>query len=141
MNFIKHELFHNIAEMNGLNFDNAGAPLSHRTKLVKVQDSLLDPSEEFAPNSGELTGRETKRARNHAIQQNLLLHEQKFHPEMTKKYGFKEGKYLLTNEDSKQSQEDTKALEEVAEIIGPKSFVPIMVLGKGSFGEVYLVQK
>ena len=26
-------------------------------------------------------------------------------------------------------------------LIGPKSFVPIMILGKGSFGEVYLVQK
>jgi len=65
----------------------------------------------------------------------MLLHQQKFHPEMTKKYKFKEGKRLhdsdiIPDTEHKDSQE--------AEVIGPSSFVPIMVLGKGSFGEVYL---
>ena len=69
----------------------------------------------------------------------MLLHEQKFHPEMTKIYGFKEGKYLLQRDF--KDQEELKEIEDAQETIGPKSFVPIMVLGKGSFGEVYLVQK
>lgn len=101
----------------------------------------------------------------HKNQQDLLLlHEQKFHPEMTKKYFFKEGKYSMRNpnevskEDEKQEAQDANETDlqvpkesglspgnqeanSTNEIIGPKSFVPIMLLGKGSFGEVYLVQK
>jgi len=32
--------------MNGLNFENGSGPLTQRTKLVKIQDSLVCPSEE-----------------------------------------------------------------------------------------------
>lgn len=42
MNVIKNELFKNIAEMNGLSMSNV--PQTHRTKLVKIQDSLILPS-------------------------------------------------------------------------------------------------
>ena len=42
MNVIKNELFKNIAEMNGLSTGNV--PQTQRTKLVKVQDSLVLPS-------------------------------------------------------------------------------------------------
>ena len=60
---------------------------------------------------------------------------------MTKKYFFKEGKYSMKNPNEEMKEEDKIDLFEPNEIIGPKSFVPIMLLGKGSFGEVYLVQK
>jgi hypothetical protein len=73
---------------------------------------------------------------NHLTQQNFLfLHDQKFHPEMTKRYRFKEGKRL---KDSEIEQVEVEKNEHESEVISPKSFVPIMVLGKGSFGEVYL---
>jgi tRNA A-37 threonylcarbamoyl transferase component Bud32 len=75
----------------------------------------------------------------------LLLHSQKFHPELTGKYNFKEGKHcILTNEKSESEESKLKIPQvpaQIDETIGPKSFVPIMILGKGSFGEVYLVQK
>jgi len=78
--------------------------------------------------------------RNHSNQMNLkLLNSQKFHPEMTKVYGFREGKHRI--KEDLECELGIKESEEVQEIIGPNSFVPIMVLGKGSFGEVYLVQK
>lgn len=59
---------------------------------------------------------------------------------MTKKYGFKEGKYRLNSQKSSMKSIHPNE-DDSLEIIGPKSFVPIMILGKGSFGEVYLVQK
>jgi hypothetical protein len=45
MNIIKNELFKNIAEMNGLSLENVNSSQNHRTKLVKVQDSLVFPSQ------------------------------------------------------------------------------------------------
>jgi serine/threonine protein kinase len=59
---------------------------------------------------------------------------------MTKRYGFKEGKYRLNSQKSSMKSIHPNE-DDLSEIIGPKSFVPIMILGKGSFGEVYLVQK
>lgn len=42
--------------------------------------------------------------KNYKNQENLLLlHEQRFHPEMTNKYNFKEGKHLLINTVNEQS--------------------------------------
>jgi hypothetical protein len=67
-----------------------------------------------------------------------FLNSQKFHPEMTETYRFKGGKAKLNDIESTSS---ILTQEQAQEALGPQSFVPLMVLGKGSFGEVYLVQK
>ena len=67
-----------------------------------------------------------------------FLNTQNFHPEMTETYKFKEGRLKLNDLESYSS---VLSKEEQQEKIGTHSFVPLMILGKGSFGEVYLVQK
>ena len=133
-------------------------PLTHRTKLVKVQDSLCSPSDGNYLWKAELTMREIKKKckapklasvsskgmsrKNRHDQQNLLLlHEQNFHPELTDRYDFKAGKRWVTDPQNNLSIDEEPEITQIDETIGPKSFVPIMMLGKGSFGEVYLVQK
>lgn len=44
--------------MNGLAVANKNGPLTHRTKLVNIQDSLLSPSDDIAYCKGEMTERE-----------------------------------------------------------------------------------
>jgi serine/threonine protein kinase len=57
---------------------------------------------------------------------------------MTETYRFKGGKAKLGDA---ESQSSLLSVKNTQESIGPHSFIPLMVLGKGSFGEVYLVQK
>jgi len=139
-----------------MNDDNIS--LTHRTKLVKVQDSLLSQEENNLSSNPELTVKELKHKfreptitrignkgtlkKNKQNQKNLLLlHEQKFHPELTGRYNFKEGKHSIITNEKEEQKISRQQIIQIDEIIGPKSFVPIMILGKGSFGEVYLVQK
>ena len=135
------------------NFSNA-----HGTKFVKVENTIFSKVNEQISVISEWGAKEKKIKLKEPIvwgiyknnglpkmtqknkQDLLLAHEQSFHPEMTKKYFFKEGKYSIRNP-NEESKEEKHESTESNEIIGPKSFVPIMLLGKGSFGEVYLVQK
>lgn len=137
--------------------ENNVIPLTQRTRLIKVEDSIVTPSTDCTPFHGGVSAKESKHKlkepvvcgmgkSSHAKKKNvvtqkdfLLLHEQKFHPEMTSRYFFKEGKYSMMNPND--IEKEKQSVSEISEVIGPKSFVPIMILGKGSFGEVYLVQK
>lgn len=43
---VKKELIQNVAEINGLTQSKETGSMTQRTKLVKIQDSLICPSEE-----------------------------------------------------------------------------------------------
>ena len=150
-----HKMSHDVTLADSSASSNhKNQPITHRTKLVRVQNSISSKNDSKHFHS-ELSMNHPK-SRFRAVDKlpsaytyevstpdSIVCNEEaKFHPELTDRYDFKEGKHCIISPSSPLTHESNpEATPCEIEHIGPKSFIPIMILGRGSFGEVYLVQK